>query len=49
MIPMTVLLDTHALIWWFNEPTKLSRRVQRLWKPEQYDFWFPPLWHGRWQ
>lgn len=24
---MIVLLDTHALIWWFNEPAKLSKRV----------------------
>ena len=24
---MIVLLDTHAVIWWFNEPTKLSRRA----------------------
>jgi PIN domain nuclease of toxin-antitoxin system len=24
---MNVLLDTHAVIWWFNEPEKLSKRA----------------------
>jgi len=24
---MKLLLDTHALIWWFNEPAKLSARA----------------------
>ena len=24
---MKVLLDTHALIWWFNEPAKLSKKA----------------------
>jgi len=24
---MKVLLDTHVLIWWFNEPAKLSRKA----------------------
>lgn len=24
---MKLLLDTHAFIWWFNEPEKLSTRV----------------------
>jgi PIN domain nuclease of toxin-antitoxin system len=24
---MRALLDTHALVWWFSEPEKLSRRV----------------------
>lgn len=24
---MKTLLDTHALVWWFSEPEKLSRRV----------------------
>ncbi len=27
---MTVLLDTHALVWWFNEPAKLSRRASTI-------------------
>lgn len=27
---MTVLLDTHALIWWFNEPGRLSRRASTI-------------------
>jgi PIN domain nuclease of toxin-antitoxin system len=27
---MTVLLDTHALIWWFNEPSRLSRRASTI-------------------
>lgn len=24
---MNALLDTHALVWWFSEPERLSRRV----------------------
>lgn len=24
---MKVLLDTHALVWWFSEPEKLSERA----------------------
>lgn len=27
---MKVLLDTHALLWWWSEPTKLSTRVLSL-------------------
>lgn len=24
---MRIVLDTHALVWWFNDPDKLSRRA----------------------
>ena len=24
---MKILLDTHALVWWFSEPAKLSKRA----------------------
>lgn len=27
---MTLLLDTHALLWWWSEPDKLSPRVRAL-------------------
>lgn len=27
---MTLLLDTHALIWWFNEPARLSKRASSI-------------------
>jgi PIN domain nuclease of toxin-antitoxin system len=27
---MKVLLDTHALVWWFNEPTRLSKRASAI-------------------
>ena len=27
---MEVLLDTHALVWWFNDPTKLSKRASHV-------------------
>jgi PIN domain nuclease of toxin-antitoxin system len=27
---MKLLLDTHALIWWFNEPSKLSARASSI-------------------
>jgi PIN domain nuclease of toxin-antitoxin system len=27
---MNVLLDTHALLWWWSEPAKLSARVRAL-------------------
>ena len=29
---MKVLLDTHALIWWFNDPAKLSSKASSILK-----------------
>jgi PIN domain nuclease of toxin-antitoxin system len=27
---MEVILDTHALVWWFNEPRRLSKRAHSI-------------------
>ena len=27
---MEVLLDTHALVWWFNQPKRLSKRTHSI-------------------
>ena len=27
---MRVLLDTHALVWWFNDPSQLSKRADAI-------------------
>lgn len=35
MDPPSILLDTHALIWWAISDKRLSRRVKRLMEDEQ--------------
>lgn len=36
---MTALLDTCALLWWWSEPERLSRRALSLIKDPTNDFW----------
>jgi PIN domain nuclease of toxin-antitoxin system len=36
---MTALLDTCALLWWWNDPDKLSKRVLSLIKDPQNSFY----------
>src|ERR1700736_5276510 len=36
---MTLLLDTHALLWWLLEPSRLSARARRTVANRQNEIW----------
>jgi PIN domain nuclease of toxin-antitoxin system len=36
---MNLLLDTHALLWWWLEPSRLSRRARKFVASRQNDIW----------
>ena len=36
---MNLLLDTHALLWWWSEPSRLSRQARKFVASRQNDIW----------